>query len=90
LADGELGVRVRQSVSRLTAIPSHYNGYRVFKSPLEKFIQAVAAAGLENLVRYLSQGDNSVFSLIYNPPAPLNWHQIAQTHTVQGLKKSFQ
>lgn len=47
----------------LADIHIHYNDYTVIKSPLEEFIEAVAAAGLENRVRYLNHGDTYTFEV---------------------------
>jgi L-ascorbate metabolism protein UlaG (beta-lactamase superfamily) len=59
--DGEQGVEALSIISPTTAIPIHFNDYTVFKSPLEDFKKAVAAAGLENKVRYLKHGDTYTF-----------------------------
>lgn len=59
--DGEQGVEALSIISPATAIPIHFNDYTVFKSPLEDFKKAVAAAGLENRVRYLKHGDTYTF-----------------------------
>ncbi len=61
--DAKQGIQAIQIIAPRTAIPIHYNDYTVFKSPLEDFIKAVAAAGLENKVRYLSHGETYKFSV---------------------------
>jgi L-ascorbate metabolism protein UlaG (beta-lactamase superfamily) len=61
--DGEQGVEAIQIVAPRTAIPIHFNDYTVMKSPLEDFMKAVAAAGLENRVRYLNHGDTYTFEV---------------------------
>lgn len=61
--DGKQGVEAIQIIAPRTAIPIHYNDYTVMKSPLEEFIQAVTAAGLENKVKYLSHGDTYTFEV---------------------------
>ena len=59
--DGKQGVEAIQIIAPHTAIPIHYNDYTVMKSPLEDFMQAVAAAGLEQRVKYLKHGDTYSF-----------------------------
>lgn len=59
--DASQGVQAIQIIAPRTAIPIHYNDYTVFKSPLEDFVKAIAAAGLENKVRYLSHGETYTF-----------------------------
>ena len=61
--DAKQGVQAIQIISPQTAIPIHYNDYTVFKSPLEDFMAAVKAAGLEERVRYLSHGENYIFNV---------------------------
>jgi L-ascorbate metabolism protein UlaG (beta-lactamase superfamily) len=61
--DGKQGVKAIQIIAPRTAIPIHFNDYTVMKSPLEEFIEAVAAAGLENRVRYLNHGDTYTFEV---------------------------
>lgn len=60
--DAKQGVQAIQIIAPQTAIPIHYNDYTVFKSPLEDFIKAVTAAGLEDKVRYISHGETYKFS----------------------------
>jgi L-ascorbate metabolism protein UlaG (beta-lactamase superfamily) len=60
--DARQGLQLLQIVQPRTAIPIHYNDYPVFKSPLEDFRRAVAAAGLEQHVRYLAHGDTYTFT----------------------------
>lgn len=59
--DAEQGVEAMQIINPREVIPIHYNDYEVFKSPLEEFKNAVAAAGLEDRVRYLSHGETYEF-----------------------------
>ena len=61
--DARQGVEAIRIVEPRTAIPIHYNDYTVFKSPLEDFKQAVAEAGLEERVRYLSHGNTYEFEV---------------------------
>lgn len=61
--DALQGVQAIQIIAPRTAIPIHYNDYTVFKSPLEDFIKAVAAAGLESKVKYLNHGETYKFSV---------------------------
>jgi L-ascorbate metabolism protein UlaG (beta-lactamase superfamily) len=59
--DDQQGVEALRIIDPQIAIPIHFNDYAVFKSPLEDFKKAVAAAGLENKVRYLQHGDTYTF-----------------------------
>lgn len=61
--DAKQGVEAIQIIAPQTAIPIHYNDYTVFKSPLEDFMKAVTAAGLEERVKYLSHGDTYTFKV---------------------------
>ncbi|QIR41652.1 MBL fold metallo-hydrolase [Tolypothrix sp. PCC 7910] len=61
--DAIQGVQAIKIIAPHTAIPIHYNDYTVFKSPLEDFMQAVAAAGLETQVRYLNHGETYKFAM---------------------------
>jgi L-ascorbate metabolism protein UlaG (beta-lactamase superfamily) len=61
--DGKQGVEAIQIIAPRTAIPIHFNDYTIMKSPLEEFTKAVAAAGLENQVRYLNHGDTYTFEV---------------------------
>ena len=66
--DAKQGVEAIKIINPQTAVPVHYNDYEVFKSPLEDFKQAVAAAGLEQKVHYVSHGDTYNFEV---PPGRL-------------------
>lgn len=59
--DGKDGVQMMQIVKPKKTIPIHYNDYDVFKSPLAEFAREVKAAGLDESVVYLSQGDTYTF-----------------------------
>lgn len=61
--DAKQGVEALQIIAPKVAIPIHYNDYTVFKSPLEDFVKAVEAAGLESKVRYLNHGDTYTFEV---------------------------
>ena len=61
--DAEQGVEAINIIQPRELIPIHYNDYEVFKSSLEEFKQAVAAAGLESRVRYLSHGETYEFEI---------------------------
>jgi L-ascorbate metabolism protein UlaG (beta-lactamase superfamily) len=61
--DAKQGLEAVQLIAPKVAIPIHYNDYDVFKSPLEDFQQAVAAAGLEDKVVYLNHGDTYNFEV---------------------------
>ncbi|MBD2094034.1 MBL fold metallo-hydrolase [Trichocoleus sp. FACHB-591] len=64
--DGKQGVEMVRLIAPKTAIPIHYNDYTVFKSPLEEFKQAIAAAGLDTQIEYLSHGDTYQFQVPAN------------------------
>jgi L-ascorbate metabolism protein UlaG (beta-lactamase superfamily) len=61
--DAEQGVEAIRIIDPREVIPIHYNDYGVFKSPLEDFKRAVAEAGFEGRVRYLSHGETYNFEL---------------------------
>ena len=61
--DAGQGVETIRIIEPRTAIPIHYNDYTVFKSPLDDFKRAVAEAGLEERVHYLSHGDTYEFEV---------------------------
>ena len=61
--DARQGVEAIRIIEPRTAIPIHYNDYTVFKSPLEDFKRAVAEAGLQDRVHYLSHGDTYEFEI---------------------------
>ena len=61
--DAEQGVEAIRIINPREVIPIHYNDYEVFKSPLEEFKRAVAEAGFEDRVRYLSHGESYQFSV---------------------------
>lgn len=61
--DAEQGVEAMRILDPHTAVPVHYDDYEVFESPLEDFRRAVAAAGLEERVRYLDHGDTYTFEV---------------------------
>ncbi|HUS13525.1 MAG TPA: MBL fold metallo-hydrolase [Chloroflexia bacterium] len=59
--DAAQGVDAIRIVRPRLAIPIHFNDYTVFKSPLRDFARAVAAAGLQQRVKYLKHGDTYHF-----------------------------
>ncbi len=61
--DGKQGAQAMRIVAPKTAIPVHFNDYKVFKSPLDDFKKAVREAGLENKVRYLNHGETYTFDV---------------------------
>ncbi len=67
--DGKQGVELLRIIAPSEAIPIHYNDYTVFKSPLEDFRKEVEAAGLQDIVRYLSHGETHTFHV---PESRLN------------------
>ncbi|MBD2258038.1 MBL fold metallo-hydrolase [Pseudanabaena sp. FACHB-2040] len=66
--DAKQGLEALQIIAPKLAIPIHYNDYTVFKSPLEDFVAAVEAAGLESKVRYLNHGDTYTFEVAAASP----------------------
>jgi len=61
--DAEQGVRAIKLIHPKEVIPIHYDDYDRFKSPLSDFKAAVAAAGLEPVVRYLARGETYSFEV---------------------------
>jgi L-ascorbate metabolism protein UlaG (beta-lactamase superfamily) len=61
--DAEQGVEAVKIVNPKKVIPIHYNDYEVFKSPLEDFKRAAAAAGLSERMIYLSHGETYDFEV---------------------------
>jgi L-ascorbate metabolism protein UlaG (beta-lactamase superfamily) len=66
--DAEQGVEAIRIINPREVIPIHYNDYEVFKSPLDDFKRAVAAAGFQDRVKYLSHGETYNFEV-----APSRW-----------------
>jgi L-ascorbate metabolism protein UlaG (beta-lactamase superfamily) len=60
--DARQGIEALQILQPETAIPIHYDDYRVFKSPLSDFVAAVERAGLQAKVRYLKRGETYEFT----------------------------
>ena len=61
--NGKQGAQALRMVAPKTAIPVHFNDYKVFKSPLDDFKQAVREVGLESKVKYLNQGETYIFDV---------------------------
>jgi L-ascorbate metabolism protein UlaG (beta-lactamase superfamily) len=61
--DAEQRVRAISIVNPHEAIPIHYNDYGMFKSSLDDFKKAVAAAGLTERVHYLAHGETYQFDV---------------------------
>ncbi len=61
--DASQGVRALQVVRPRSAMPIHYDDYTVFKSPLEDFKQAAAAADLGTEIHYVARGDTHRFEM---------------------------
>jgi L-ascorbate metabolism protein UlaG (beta-lactamase superfamily) len=61
--DAEQGVEAIRIINPREVIPIHYNDYEVFKSPLEDFKKAVAEAGFQDRVKYLSHGETYNFEV---------------------------
>ena len=64
--DGKQGAEAIKIIAPRTVIPIHFNDYPVFKSPLEDFVKAVRAEGLENSITYLNAGDTYTFEVPKN------------------------
>jgi len=56
-AHAEQGIELMQSGPSRASIPIHYNDYDVFKSPLSDLQPRVRAAGVEERVHYLVEGE---------------------------------
>jgi L-ascorbate metabolism protein UlaG (beta-lactamase superfamily) len=61
--DAEQGVEAVRMIDPREAVPIHYNDYEVFKSPLEEFKTAAAAAGFQDRIRYLAHGETYHFEV---------------------------
>jgi L-ascorbate metabolism protein UlaG (beta-lactamase superfamily) len=61
--DDEQGVEMLRIIEPEKAIPIHYNDYDVFKSPLEDFKRAAAAAGFADRLIYLTHGEAYEFKV---------------------------
>jgi L-ascorbate metabolism protein UlaG (beta-lactamase superfamily) len=57
------GVEMIRIVAPRKAIPIYYNDYHVFRSPLEEFMDAIRAEGLEDKVDYLNYGETYTFEV---------------------------
>jgi L-ascorbate metabolism protein UlaG (beta-lactamase superfamily) len=55
--DGAQGARMVDLIRPGMTIPIHYNDYRVFKSPLSHFLDAVRSLGLSPTVQQVRHGD---------------------------------
>jgi L-ascorbate metabolism protein UlaG (beta-lactamase superfamily) len=64
--DGKQGAEAIKIIAPRTVIPIHFNDYPVFKSPLEDFVKAVRAVGLENSITYLNAGETYTFEVPKN------------------------
>jgi len=60
--NAEQGIEAMRIVRPNVTIPIHYNDYDVFKEPLNAFVRAVTAAGLQDLVEYLEPGGTYSFA----------------------------
>jgi L-ascorbate metabolism protein UlaG (beta-lactamase superfamily) len=60
--NAEQGIEAMRIVRPGLTIPIHYNDYDLFKEPLDEFMRAVAAAGWQDRVRYLSHGEAYSFA----------------------------
>jgi L-ascorbate metabolism protein UlaG (beta-lactamase superfamily) len=64
--DAQQGVEVMQLVKPRMSIPSHYDDYDVFTSPLSDFQRAVKEERLEDRVHYLNHGETYTFRVAQN------------------------
>jgi L-ascorbate metabolism protein UlaG (beta-lactamase superfamily) len=55
--DAEQGVEAVRLISPRTAVPVHYDDYDVFTSPLQDFLDAAHAAGLDSVIRPVGRGE---------------------------------
>lgn len=55
--NAEQGIEAMRIIHPDLTIPVHYNDYDVFKEPLDQFVRAVEAAGLQDRVHYLRHGE---------------------------------
>ena len=55
--DADQGVELLETIRPGVGVPIHYDDYEAFKSPLEDFVSAVRASGLEDRVRYVRRGE---------------------------------
>jgi L-ascorbate metabolism protein UlaG (beta-lactamase superfamily) len=55
--DADQGVELLETIRPAIGVPIHYDDYEAFKSPLEDFVSAVRASGLEDRVRYMRRGE---------------------------------
>jgi L-ascorbate metabolism protein UlaG (beta-lactamase superfamily) len=60
--DASQGVRALQLIRPRRAVPIHYDDYTVFKSPLEDFRRAAAAAGVESEIHEVARGETYRFA----------------------------
>jgi hypothetical protein len=61
--DAKQGVEIIKTINLTVAIPVHYNDYDVMKLSLDDLQREVAAAGLEDHMRYLLHGDTYTFGV---------------------------
>ena len=52
------GIEAMRIVRPDLTVPIHYNDYDIFKEPLDEFVRAVEAAGLQDGVQCLSHGES--------------------------------
>jgi L-ascorbate metabolism protein UlaG (beta-lactamase superfamily) len=55
--DDQQGVSFLRIVRPVTAVPIHFDDYTVFRSPLDDFRRAAAAADLDTEIRYVARGE---------------------------------
>src|SRR5581483_930370 len=61
--DAGQGIQAMRIISADHTIPIHFNDYDVFKDPLDNFVRAMKAAGLQDKVHYLRHGERYSFGV---------------------------
>ncbi len=61
--DAKKGLEIFKIINPKKVISIHYNGYDVFKSPLEEFQAEVGNASLEDKVHYIRHGETYNFQI---------------------------
>jgi L-ascorbate metabolism protein UlaG (beta-lactamase superfamily) len=65
--DAKQGLQAIRIIQPRAVLPIHYNDYTVFKSPVEDFLHAVEASGLDVDLHYLRHGESFTFRV----PTPI-------------------
>jgi L-ascorbate metabolism protein UlaG (beta-lactamase superfamily) len=56
--DAVQGVELLREVPARRVVPVHYDDYRVFRSPVQEFVQLLGESGLSTTVRVPGRGDS--------------------------------